>query len=64
MKNKIIRILMNRDGMTWSSARETVQEVQDVINDLLLDDVNYNEVAAVVEDMLGLEPDYIEAFIY
>ena len=42
--NKVIEILMERDGMSYEYARSLVKETRDEI----------------IADYLGLEPDYID----
>lgn len=50
----VIKILMNRDGMTRDEARELVIETREM---LLSADVW--EADEIIADQLGLEPDYI-----
>lgn len=52
--NKIVEILMERDGMSQDEAQSLVDETRDVIWNLGSFDVD-----DIVADMLGLEPDYI-----
>ena len=53
--NKVIRILMERDGISEEEARALVKETRDEI--MMLDDpCNADEV---IMDYLNLEPDYI-----
>ena len=52
--NRVVEILMRRDGMTREEAEEKVQEVREMI-------VNASafEVEDILIDELGLEMDYI-----
>lgn len=53
--NKIIKILMQRDGISEEEARSLVKETRDEI--MMLD--NPMEADNVLMEYLGLEPDYI-----
>jgi hypothetical protein len=52
--NKVIKILMERDGMSRSDAKELVDETRELL--LSSDPWEADEIMA---DQLGLEPDYI-----
>lgn len=59
--NKIIEILMKRDGIDEEEARALVEETRDEI--ISLDDPM--EADNIMMDYLGLEPDYIlDIFCY
>lgn len=51
---KIIKILMERDGMSRSDAKDLVEETKNML--ISADPFEADEIMA---DMLGLEPDYI-----
>ena len=52
--NKIVKILMERDGMSQDEAQSLVDETrEEVLNSGSFD------VDDIMADMLGLEPDYI-----
>ena len=53
--NKIIKILMQRDGISEEEARALVKETRDEI--MMLD--NPLEADNVLMEYLGLEPDYL-----
>lgn len=53
--NKVIEILMKRDGIDEEEARALVEETRDEI--ISLDDPL--EADNIIMDYLGLEPDYI-----
>lgn len=57
-KNRVLRILMERDGMTEKGARELIQEVREMMDEAIADG-EYGEAEAIFEEELGLEPDYI-----
>lgn len=52
--NKIVEILMRRDGMSLSDAKDLVNETRELI--LSSDVMKADDIMA---DQLGLEPDYI-----
>ena len=52
--NRVVEILMHRDGMTREDAEEKVQEVREMIVD-----ASVLEVEDILIDELGLEMDYI-----
>lgn len=58
--NKIVEILMERDGMSQEDAEALVKETRDEL--IMLDDPT--EADEIVEDYLGLEPDYIEYLLF
>lgn len=66
-KQEIVEILMRRDGITESEAWAIVDECQDEINDIF-NNVHaaysmYEAVSDILACDLGLEPDYMMAFI-
>ncbi|MBO7733620.1 MAG: hypothetical protein J6S67_13740 [Methanobrevibacter sp.] len=66
-KEEIIRILRKRDGISKLEAENIVDELQEVINDILdseLDDYErMMEIENALYDYLGLEIDYVFAFL-
>ena len=55
---EIIRILMRRDGLTYEEAKETYEDCRSEIMDAL-EGTSCLSPDEVLQDMLGLEPDYI-----
>ena len=49
-RNKVVEILMNRDGLTEREAKELLAETREALN---------NGDFSAIEDYLGLEDDYI-----
>lgn len=62
-KKEIVRILMRRDGISENEAWNIVEECQEEVNYVIETCGSYDEVVGVIEDILGLEPDYMDAFI-
>ena len=67
-KEQIVKILMKRDRISKYLAEDIVDECQYVINDILdsemTDFERLNEIEETIKDYLGLEPDYIFAFLW
>ena len=62
---EIIKILMQRDNISEEEARNRVDccvaELHDMLNRTeSVDFYTYDWAASIVEDWLGLEPDYLE----
>ena len=53
--NRIVEILMKRDGISQEDAEALVNETRDEI--MMLD--NMNDADDVIMNYLGLEPDYL-----
>ena len=54
----IIKIIMNRDGMTEQEATEYVEEVMEMVNDAIASG-DYELAEDIFEGDLGLEIDYL-----
>lgn len=52
--NRVIDILMKRDGIEYEDARSLVKETKD---EIISNPIDVNEI---IKDYLGLEPDYLE----
>ena len=52
--NRVIDILMKRDGIEYEDARSLVKETKD---EIISNPIDANEI---IKDYLGLEPDYLE----
>lgn len=53
-KNKVVRILMERDGLSKKEAEERLEEVREMIAD-----ADPWDAEDIIADELGLELDYI-----
>lgn len=61
---QIALILVQRDGMSYADAKELVDETRDEIHETFeLGDGALEEVEDILQYNLGLEPDYMMAFI-
>lgn len=60
---EIIEILMRRDGISRLEAENMVEECQDMIYKAMADHASYDDIADIIADMLGLEPDYMDCLI-
>ena len=54
--NKVVKILMRRDGITREAAEEEVARTREMI---LNCGGCFEEASEIIADELGLEPDYI-----
>lgn len=61
--DEIIKILMKRDKIHEYEAREVVKNCQDEINDLIMCGGTLEDMEDAVKYWLGLEPDYLDAFL-
>ena len=59
--NEIIQILMDRDGMTRKEAVNLINETATLIFEAIDEGSDPEDV---LQGMLGLEPDYIDAFLF
>lgn len=62
-KKDIIDILIRRDGISYEEARQIVEECQDEIDEALECEADFDEIEDILAGDLGLEMDYIWAFL-
>lgn len=62
-KEEIIDMIARRDEISWEEAREAIQECQEAIDWLVLQHAGIDEVEQALMEELGLEPDYLLAFL-
>ena len=62
-KEQIVAILMHRDKISRNEAESLVSETALEITDALDIGLGYEEIEQIMRDFLGLEMDYIFAFI-
>lgn len=62
-QSDIVRILVRRDRMDEVEAMHLVRETEQEIDAVLEQGGSLDEVEAIIYDTLGLEPDYLEAFL-
>ena len=60
--NKIARVLMKRDGMTYEEANNLIDEARDALQNYL-DEGDSFGAENVCEEFFGLEPDYLYELI-
>lgn len=60
--NKIVRILMKRDGMTYEEADNLIDEAKEALQNYL-DEGDSFGAENVCEEFFGLEPDYLYELI-
>ena len=57
----IVKILMERDGNTREEALSIIEDVKGMMEEC---DYDSEECESIFETELGLEPDYIPAFLF
>lgn len=58
--NRIVAILMRRDGMTEANAEDYYEEVKASVESAVDEGAGLCEIEDIVLSELGLEPDYLE----
>ena len=61
--NEVVKILVVRDGISIDEAIEKVEELQAEINHAICEGQTLCELESIVEDMVGLEPDFLMDFL-
>lgn len=61
--NRVVDILMKRDGITEAEAKEMVQDTRNAIQEAIAFG-DYDLVDDIIAGDLGLEPDYIMDIIW
>ena len=64
MKSEIIDILMRRDNIDEDEAQQIVEDVQNRVNEVMFASCDLDEIEEIIRNDLGLEPDFVEAFIF
>lgn len=62
-KQHIVDILVRRDGLTKEEAQNLVEDVQRMIDEAL-EIGDSDEVEDILAEELGLEPDYLDDFLF
>ena len=62
-KEDIVRILIKRDGITMFEAWDWVNQTQKEIDEALAAGT-YEDIEEIVKYNLGLEPDYMDVFLW
>lgn len=60
---RVVKILMERDGMSEADAKREVQNFIDDATDLLMEG-DHEGIEELLMDSLGLEPDYLEDLLF
>lgn len=61
---RIVKILMERDGVTREDAIKTVERVADMIQDAMCEEsCTLSEIDDIISSELGLEPDFVDDFL-
>ena len=60
---EIIKILIQRDGISELEARNLIEDCMEEMQDAIMRG-NYQECEDILASYLGLEPDYLDAFLF
>lgn len=60
---EIVKILMRRDNISENEAWNFIIDCQEEMNDAIMRG-NYQECEDILASYLGLEPDYLDYFLY
>jgi hypothetical protein len=63
MKNRIVKILMERDGLTQKEAIDSYNEGLSALNEYL-EAGDISSAQDVCEEFWGLEPDYLDDMLF
>ena len=63
MKNDIARLIAMRDNISFSEAYAEVKECANLMEDAIARG-NYQECEDILREELGLEPDYMDGFLF
>lgn len=61
--NSVIKVLMNRDGMSQLDAENRFEEVKEMVNNEVECGGDYDVVEDIIAGELGLEMDYLFDFL-
>lgn len=61
--NRIVEILMKRDGMSETDARALYKDAKRAMYECI-EDGDFEGAEDVLADYLGLEPDYIDSMLF
>ena len=57
--NRVVQILMERDGLTEAEAKEQIREAREEMLDAIHSGEDVQDIEEIFADCLGLEPDYL-----
>lgn len=58
-QNRVVTILMKRDGITKKEAEQLVKDTRDEMYAAIEDGLDLTDVDDIIATNLGLEPDYL-----
>lgn len=61
--NSVVKVLMNRDGMSQLDAENRFEEVKEMVNNEIECGGDYDVVEDIIAGELGLEMDYLFDFL-
>jgi TPP-dependent pyruvate/acetoin dehydrogenase alpha subunit len=57
-------VLIERDGITERQAQEIWDDLKEQIDNAISDGEGYDYIQDILMDEVGLEPDYLDEFLY
>ena len=61
---QLAALISRRDGISLNEARNLIDETQEEINYIINNTLSYDEIVDVIASNLGLEPDYLDLFLF
>lgn len=61
---QLAALISRRDGISLNEARDLIDETQEEINYVINNTLSYDEVVDIIASNLGLEPDYLDLFLF
>ena len=61
---QLAALISRRDGISLNEARNLIDETQEEIDYIINNTLSYDEVVDVIASNLGLEPDYLDLFLF
>ena len=62
-KDGIVKILMNRDGMSREDAVDLYNLTTNELQDAIANSASLCDLEDIIRDNFGLEPDFLEGFL-
>ena len=62
-KSELVSLIMRRDGISRNEAANIIEDCQREIDDVIEHGGSLTLIEDILQDYLGLEPDYFDLFI-
>jgi hypothetical protein len=64
MRESVKEILMRRDDLNSEEADALIDECKEAIEEAMSEDCSLEDLEDLIQDYFGLEPDYLDEFLY